>query len=348
MFPKPKIVIFGSCDTLVQNCLSREGNIELISHQEPPLSLSFLEEEPVALVFICCGEDSNASLAWIRTLKGIKKVKHIPIICYTEKHLYSEAILDLYDAGAVDFFFPPIHPDIFQSKISVFFDLYHQKQINEYQREQQELIIQEKEALNLLLESSNERLKEKKHKLEILASLDGLTGIANRRMFDEFLMREWQRCRRNNEPLSLVLLDIDHFKLFNDAYGHLQGDACLIQIAKTLQKIARRTTDLAARYGGEEFALILSNTDIKEALNLANKFQEILQPLQIIHPASPVSQFVTVSMGVTSLTPQSEDLNAFIDLADQAMYKAKENGRNQIMHVSVPQMGDSLAQLDFS
>jgi two-component system cell cycle response regulator len=168
--------------------------------------------------------------------------------------------------------------------------------------------------------------------LERLATSDGLTGIANRRRFDEYFCQEWLRLFRKNLPISLILADVDFFKLYNDTYGHLVGDFCLQHIAATISKCVNSPTDLVARYGGEEFAVILPNTDADAAWQLAVTIRQEVQKLQIAHVQSPVEQFVTLSLGVATVIPNHEvNLDGFIDVADKALYSAKKQGRNCVV-----------------
>ncbi|MBM9612766.1 diguanylate cyclase [Desulfobulbus rhabdoformis] len=168
--------------------------------------------------------------------------------------------------------------------------------------------------------------------LIILSVQDGLTSIANRRMFDSYLSKEWHRAMREQTPLSLILLDVDFFKHYNDTYGHQQGDRCLIAIAEIMQKHIRRPADLAARYGGEEFALILPNTENKGACKVAEGVRQGIQDLHIEHRTSDVSAHVSVSLGVSTIIPQvtehNQSMHDFIELADQHLYQAKQSGRN--------------------
>jgi two-component system cell cycle response regulator len=173
-------------------------------------------------------------------------------------------------------------------------------------------------------------LQEANRKLELLANLDGLTQIANRRRFDDYLSLEWQRHQREQHPLALILIDIDYFKRYNDGYGHQGGDDCLIRVAQAIAQVPQRPTDLVARYGGEEFVVILSNTDTKGALKVAQTIQEAIANLEIIHENSDVSNFVTLSMGVASLIPTlALSPEVLISHADQSLYVAKQKGRNQ-------------------
>jgi two-component system cell cycle response regulator len=167
--------------------------------------------------------------------------------------------------------------------------------------------------------------------LQRAAYLDPLTKIANRRHFDDFLDKEWQRAVRGGAPLSLVVLDVDHFKRYNDTQGHPAGDLCLQQVAQALQPHACRPTDLAARYGGEEFALLFAETDAEAALPIAEAIRRHVEALRLPHPCSATSEWITVSIGVATIFPHLLDnKEALLVAADRAMYAAKEGGRNQV------------------
>ncbi|NEO27533.1 MAG: diguanylate cyclase [Kamptonema sp. SIO4C4] len=168
------------------------------------------------------------------------------------------------------------------------------------------------------------RLAQANRELQRLVSIDGLTQISNRRHFDSYLDQEWQRLLREQQPISLILCDIDHFKPYNDYYGHLQGDECLRQIAQTLSQESKRPADFVARYGGEEFAIILPNTTLAGAIHLAEMLRQRIEQLAIPHDASPIASVVTISLGVATLIPQShESPETLIQEADQALYVAK-------------------------
>ncbi|MGB3189175.1 MAG: diguanylate cyclase [Limnoraphis sp.] len=168
--------------------------------------------------------------------------------------------------------------------------------------------------------------------LEQLAHTDGLTQIANRRYFDNYLLKEWQRLGREKKYLSLILLDIDYFKFYNDFYGHQSGDKCLISIAQAIKKTLKRPADLVARYGGEEFVVVLPNTNQKGVINIAQQIQQMIRTLAIVHQQSKVSHIVTLSLGITSIIPNSKTSPAqLIAQADKALYIAKQQGRNQYM-----------------
>ncbi|PJG58020.1 GGDEF domain-containing protein [Aeromonas cavernicola] len=174
-------------------------------------------------------------------------------------------------------------------------------------------------------------LRQVSDQLRSASRRDGLTGIANRAHLDDCLARAWRRCHRARTPLSLVLVDVDYFKQFNDFYGHLPGDECLQQIAMVLAEVERREDDLAARYGGEEFALLLPCTSVQGALQLADKVRVALKALAIPHHKSLVSSKVTCSFGVATLVPDSTtSIAELIQKADAALYQAKHNGRDRI------------------
>ncbi|MES2128852.1 MAG: diguanylate cyclase [Pseudomonadota bacterium] len=173
--------------------------------------------------------------------------------------------------------------------------------------------------------------KQSETALQHAALVDPLTRIANRRHFDSFLEKEWQRAMRNVAPLSLVVLDVDHFKLYNDTLGHPEGDTCLQEVAATIAAHALRPTDLAARYGGEEFVLLFADTPADAAAGLAESIRSHIESLHLPHPRSPTSAWITVSVGVATIVPtQLDTLEKLLVAADRAMYSAKEGGRNRV------------------
>lgn len=188
------------------------------------------------------------------------------------------------------------------------------------------------------LRSAREELLDANSRLEVLASQDALTGLANRRSFDQTLEVEIRRAQRRGSPLSLLLMDIDLFKRYNDHYGHVAGDACLRAVAEQLKQCVRRPGDLAARYGGEEMAVILPNTDLEGAQAVADAFMQNLAQANLAHQASPFER-ITASIGLTSLVPgqaQGATTETLIGAADKALYNAKAKGRNRIENASAP------------
>ena len=175
------------------------------------------------------------------------------------------------------------------------------------------------------------RLEKSNRKLEKYSYQDSLTQIANRRMFDALLKREWAAAKRNSYPLSLIMIDIDHFKVFNDGYGHQAGDICLSRIATALNAVSRRSTDLLARYGGEEFVILLPNTKESEARRIAKSCHSDIAALNIPHEFSDAADIVTISVGVTTMRPcKDDDIASLIEMADKMLYKAKNSGRNRV------------------
>ncbi|MEQ1310699.1 GGDEF domain-containing protein [Acinetobacter sp. XH1639] len=181
-----------------------------------------------------------------------------------------------------------------------------------------------------MIELNRLELMRQAQQLSILSQQDALTGLANRRYLDEVLENEWKRSIRHEVPITIMMIDIDFFKLYNDTLGHIQGDQCLKRIAILLGSISSRSGDLAARYGGEEFLLLFSMTDKDQALIQVQRLMQLMQNIGIAHPRSNVSKYVTISVGVATTTPHLNDsLSEFISQADHALYVAKNNGRNQ-------------------
>lgn len=177
---------------------------------------------------------------------------------------------------------------------------------------------------------ANRALAEANRRLEELSRTDGLTGVANRRQFEDAFEREWRRAQRVRGPIALLMIDIDEFKKYNDRYGHQGGDECLQKVAATLKGALGRASDVVARYGGEEFSVILPGSDQQQAIATAERLRQRVEQLQMPHEASTVGKTVTISVGVASLRPSERDRGeTLLSAADQALYGAKRGGRNR-------------------
>ncbi len=197
-------------------------------------------------------------------------------------------------------------------------------------------LLEHQEDLNETLKIKTLELEEKNQTLKMLSVTDSLTGLANRRLFDMTIQKEWSRSIRTNEILSLVMCDVDMFKQFNDTYGHQLGDDCLKTISRVLKEFSKRGGDVAVRYGGEEFCLILPNTDLNKAIHIAQAIREAIEKEKIPHKTSSISPYVTASFGVSSNQIKELTMNyqQLIVTADKALYFAKEAGRNQVANIT--------------
>ena len=214
-------------------------------------------------------------------------------------------------------------PIVIQHRQVAFYAIY--RDISDIQKAQQEIL-----KANAALQDRTRQLEEANVRLERISNYDGLTAVPNRRFFEHFYELEWRRAWREQKWITIIMIDVDFFKPYNDRHGHLAGDDCLKRLAQALQ-VVNRASDLVSRYGGEEFVAVLSGTDTTGAVLIARRMQERVQELRLIHGDSPVSPYVTVSMGLASQIPESpatpEDL---LLKADQALYQAKSEGRNRI------------------
>lgn len=227
-------------------------------------------------------------------LRASSDVRDIPIIFVTALTTPEDETRAL-EAGAVDFITKPFNVAVVRARVRT----------------------------HLTLKRQSDSMRE-------LTLTDALTGIANRRSFNDAIENEWRRCARSSTPLSVIMIDIDHFKLYNDAYGHQAGDACLQQVADTMLQCAGRTPDLLARYGGEEFVILLPQVDAAGAATVAERILASVRALAIPHRMSSAGDTVTVSLGVATLMPdQGADHEALVRCADNALYRAKKDGRNR-------------------
>ncbi|WP_414752765.1 diguanylate cyclase domain-containing protein [Anabaena sp. CCY 9910] len=270
---------------------------------------------PVMDGFTCCKQllqiarnNLITALANLDTDSGLGSTvisrlwERTPILMITSLN-DAESVDRAFEAGATDYITKPIHWAVLRQRLRRLL--------------QQAQVYKQLEAANMALQH--------------LANVDGLTGLANRRRFDNYLNTQWINLVQKGAPLSLILCDIDYFKFYNDQYGHPAGDICLQKVGSVLSYKAQKHQDLVARYGGEEFAVIMPYTHAKGAIYVAHTIQTSVRDLQITHDKSAVSQHITLSMGVATITPTWESSPSdLIAAADKALYKAKESGRDRI------------------
>jgi len=250
-------------------------------------ALEIAAASPIELVLLDVVMPDLDGFEVCRRLKSDERTSRIPVIFVTAREEISDETRG-FDVGGVDYITKPVQPLIVRARVRTHLEL--------------------KQARDLL---------------ESLASLDGLTGIANRRRFDSWLEREWRRCARGGLPFSLALIDVDHFKNYNDTHGHARGDDCLRTVARILSGITQRPADLAARYGGEEFGLLFPETDTPSMRLLLRATLAAVRESE-----------VTVSIGAVTITPSNDlDVSVALQAADELLYAAKEQGRDQARHL---------------
>lgn len=262
-----------------------------VSGQE---ALTFCDTSLPDLIILDVDLPDVGGLDICQRLKVSPVTSGIPVIFITS-NTSEERETACWQAGAVDFVTKPINPMTLQHRVSA--------------------------QLTLKFQSDT---------LRNLAYTDGLTGISNRLYLDEQLAKEWRIAQRHERELSLILLDIDYFKQYNDSYGHLAGDECLRIISGCVRQACKRPADIAARYGGEEFCCVFPETNLEGAIKIAESLSRAISIANIVHEGSPTYGKITVSMGVASTIPRNDSPNALISKADVALYKAKDNGRNRI------------------
>ena len=291
-------------DDIPANLLALESILEqpalnIIKAHSGSEALAYLLEHEFALILLDVQMPNMDGLEFAELVRGTQKTKNVPIIFITANDQDMDTIRRAYKIGAVDFLFKPIDEIILKNKVQVFLDLYSQRKT-----------------------------------LEFLSSFDGLTGITNRRYFDEHLKIEWDRAHEDSALLGLIIIDVDHFKLYNDNYGHLAGDDCLKKVADSISKSLKRSTDFVSRYGGEEFVVILPGANFSSAMRIAENIRADVEAMKIPHELSEASDYVTVSLGASSMMPIKESSpEELIKKADKALYRAKENGRNRAAYL---------------
>lgn len=279
------------------------------------LSASLHSDRPIDLILMDISMPGTDGIAATLTIKSHHEFEDIPIIVVTSHD--EESVLDRsFAAGASDFIVKPVGKVELRARIRSALQL-RKEMLKRHQRERE--------------------LERLARKLEKMSNRDGLTGIANRRCFDDMLVQEWVRNGRQDAPIGLLMIDIDHFKAYNDSLGHVVGDGCLCAVARAIQSAVHRPGDLVARYGGEEFAVILPNTDYEGACAVADNIHSTLGECCITHPDSPACDCVTVSIGVASGVPTCQTTpDLLLNAADTALYHAKQSGRNRTESVCIP------------
>jgi diguanylate cyclase (GGDEF)-like protein len=282
----------------VRKAISGEMALETIQVSKPDLVLLDIRMPEMSGYEVC------------ERLKANPNTYNIPVIFLSASDNTDDKV-QAFAVGGADYVTKP-----FQAE-EVLMRVRHQLTIL---RQQQQLVAQ-----NQRLQQAEIALQQSNLELKRIANTDSLTQIANRRCFDETLTQEWQRHRREQQSLCLILCDIDYFKAFNDRYGHPAGDACLQQVSAAIAGCIKRPADMVARYGGEEFAMLLPNTDQPGAIAVVRAIQEKLQHLRIPHAASAVAEYITLSAGISCLIPTlNSDPQDLVLEADAALYRAKQ------------------------
>ena len=308
----------------LEEILSSNG-INILKASSGNEALNLMLDKDIAIVLLDVQMPDMNGFEVAEIMRSYEKTRNIPIIFITGINKEEDYIFRGYECGAVDYIYKPIKNEILKSKVKVFINLHNQRQVITNQNFMLKDQIDELNKTKKKLEEANERLWE-------MANLDGLTMIPNRRSFDIKLSEEFKRMKRDRKPLSLMMIDIDYFKKYNDHYGHIKGDDVLKDVANMLDKAVKRPGDFVARYGGEEFVVLLPDTILEGAKFLSIRIMQELQAMKIEHNKSEMSKYLTVSIGISVLgsddrktTPQQ-----LVNKADIALYIAKNKGRNRI------------------
>lgn len=286
---------------LMQRRLIREGyRVTISSSGQDALQRLDVDSFDVILLDWLMPKMSGADV--LAKIRSRHSAHELPVIVVTARH-GSETIIDALTQGANDYLAKPLDFPVALARL----------------------------ATQVYLRKVTQQLAEANRQLKQFSYIDGLTAIANRRKFDEYLMTVWRRSQQEGVPVSLILIDVDYFKRYNDSLGHEAGDHALMKVAKSVSGGLFRTKDLAARYGGEEFAVILPETSLADAMSVAERVRRAIMELALPHPASTVMPVVTVSLGVGEWRPTAFcEPSALINLADKGLYQAKAAGRNQV------------------
>ncbi|WP_028574709.1 diguanylate cyclase domain-containing protein [Desulfonatronovibrio hydrogenovorans] len=292
---RPKILIVDDTPTNIEIIAEiLEQEYEIVFAKDGPEGIAMAELHRPDLILLDIMMPEMDGFETCQKLKQNPVTKNIPVIFITALDMEEDEARGL-QAGAIDYITKPIRPSVVRARIK-----------------------------------NHVELKRHRDYLENISMMDGLTGIPNRRRFDEYLLQEWRRAQRRRTWISLLMLDIDHFKLYNDNYGHSKGDQCLKKVARTIEDVLTRPADLAARYGGEEFACVLPETDPAGASTMAEKIHAGIASLKIPHEYSPIDQSLTLSIGASSTIPEpGSSPDILVRKADQMLYLAKRSGRKQ-------------------
>lgn len=256
------------------------------------------------------------NLDFIQEFKNSDHYAPVPMLLISEG-LREEKLQIAFGFGAADFLSKPIPEFEFKARVRSCMRLKHE--IDSRKAREKELI------------ESTHHLSDLNLSLSKVTMVDGLTGIPNRRCFDQAMQQEFGRAFRNDSHIAIIMIDVDFFKKYNDHYGHQAGDRCLIEVGKALKSAVKRPSDLVARYGGEEFVIILPETTADQAITVAEKAISFVENLAIEHEKSEASKFVTISVGIASLSPRKDEGTSahLMKIADDALYDAKKRGRNR-------------------
>lgn len=291
-------------------------NLNILSADSGNEALKLLLKENIDLILLDVQMPGMNGFEVAEIMRANNKTKNIPIIFVTAISKEEKFIFKGYELGAVDYLYKPISNEILKSKVNVFIRL----------NKQTKMIINKTKEL----EKTVAKLKLAEKKLTYYSRTDELTDILNRRGFEAEYELEWARAVRYNRYISILMIDIDDFKIFNDTYGHLEGDVCLREVANTIKASLQRTADIVSRFGGEEFVVVLPETDSKGAKIVAEEIRKNIENLKIKNKKSNVLEFITVSIGITTSLPTRElDRTDLIDEADRGLYSAKNSGKNK-------------------
>ncbi|MBI3964198.1 MAG: diguanylate cyclase [Chloroflexi bacterium] len=267
------------------------------------------------LLFVSASAADPSGLTAVTQVRAIEQLRPLPLLVVVGGGEPSQ-LAALLEAGATDWIVAPRTSGELLARLAT--AVRHKHEVDQSRINASRLV------------ERNKGLRKAIRELRLRATHDGLTGILNRRELDRIMHVEWRRAIRSGAPLALLLFDVDHFKLFNDTYGHQAGDACLRQVATALSQSLTRAGDVAARYGGEEFTVVLPATDLAGALKVAEKLRARIEELGIPHRTSRVADHVTVSVGVAATLARESDLDVLLEATDRSLYRAKAAGRNRV------------------